>query len=112
MCGSCLQGIVCDGGKERDGDETSWFVNDMRENIKKCKKYVDDANKRVGRTGADALGWGNGEYNANPGRCGTFENGQMHAMVLGFIMKHEGTYACAWNMVRRLSDKPSFSPQI
>jgi hypothetical protein len=87
-----------DGGKERNGELTTWFVDDMRENIKKCKKYVDDANKRTGRTGKDALSWGNGEYNSNPADGPSFENGQMHVMVLGMAMKYEATYMCAWSM--------------
>jgi hypothetical protein len=87
-----------EGGKEKNGVLTSWFTDDMRENIKLCKKYVDDANKRVGRTGADKLGWGNGEYNANPADGPSFENGLMHVMVLGYAMKNEATYMCSWSM--------------
>jgi hypothetical protein len=87
-----------DGGKERNGEMTTWFFDDIRENIKKCKKYVDDANKRVGRTGKDALSWGNGEYNSNPADGPSFDNGVFHAMALGVAMKYEATYMCSWSM--------------
>jgi hypothetical protein len=77
---------------------TGWYFDDVRENIIACKRMVDSASARVGRTGKDAIKWGNGEYNSNPADGGSFENGLFHAMALGVAMKYEATYMCSWSM--------------
>jgi hypothetical protein len=85
-------------GQERNGEMTGWYFDDVRENIIACKRMVDSASARVGRTGKDAIKWGNGEYNSNPADGGSFENGLFHAMALGVAMKYEATYMCSWSM--------------
>jgi hypothetical protein len=85
-------------GAERNGEMTGWYFDDVRTNIIACKRMVDSASVRVGRTGKDAIKWGNGEYNSNPADGGSFENGLFHAMALGVAMKYEATYMCSWSM--------------
>jgi hypothetical protein len=74
-------------------------ANDIIERIVKAKTRVDYANNLQGRTGANALQWGIGEFNAGngAGAC-TFGNGQMFAQVYGAIMKYNGLYGETWSM--------------
>lgn len=67
--------------------------------IQKTRQLIDQANAIRGRTGADALQWGIGEFNSSDGpRVCSFENGQMFAEVYGDIMKYGGTYGATWSM--------------
>jgi len=82
----------------------------------KCKNLIDRANAAHGRTGANALGWGIGEYNLeNKGYEGlstsegsgvhSFVNGQFHAEVLGICMKYSATYCATWDIFERNGDR-------
>jgi hypothetical protein len=78
------------------------MIAQMVKNTVACKKDVDFANKKQGRTGNNKIGWGIGEFNGS-GEVGGFpvhswENGQMFGVVYGLTMKYEGTYACTWSM--------------
>ncbi len=79
--------------------ETSSLASDMISRIQKTRQRVDYANTLHGRTGADALGFGIGEFNSNAGGGGpcTFANGQAAARTYGALMKYNGTYASLWS---------------
>jgi hypothetical protein len=78
------------------------MIAQMLKNTLACKKDVDFANEKQGRTGDNKIGWGIGEFNGS-GEVGGFpvhswENGQMFGVVYGLTMKYEGTYGCTWSM--------------
>jgi len=74
-------------------------ANDIIARIIQAKTRVDYVNQLRGRTGADAIQWGIGEFNAASGAgvC-SFGNGQMFAQVYGAIMKYGGIYGETWSM--------------
>jgi hypothetical protein len=97
--GLCWHKYPYDAGGAQHGQVNTRFVNAMRESIIAGYEQISIANKKHNRTGADALGWGIGEFNAVDGNdAWTFENGQMHAGVCGITMQYEGTYACSWSL--------------
>jgi hypothetical protein len=61
---------------------------------------VDFANALHGRTGANALQFGIGEFNANAGGGGpcSFELGQAVGRIYGSMMEYGGSYATLWSM--------------
>jgi len=74
-------------------------IDEFKASIVKCKAKVDEANKQLGRTGEDALGWGLGEYNAKNGSyVHSWGNGQMFAGILNLCMQYEAKYATTWSM--------------
>ncbi|WP_100616011.1 hypothetical protein [Confluentibacter citreus] len=74
-------------------------IEDFKNSIIKCKAKVDSVNALHNRSGADALGWGLGEYNAKGGpEVHTWENGQMFGGILDLCMKYGATYATSWSM--------------
>ncbi|MCI4066241.1 malectin domain-containing carbohydrate-binding protein [Micromonospora sp. R77] len=81
------------------GDLATTGANDFLDRAKKARARVDYANQLHGRTGAAALQWGIGEFNASDGSgvC-QFANGQMFAQIYGYVMKYGGTYATTWSM--------------
>ena len=99
-------------GKDANGryyvDGISWhryantdaLASDMIDRIQRTRTRVDFANNTNGRTGADALDFGVGEFNSNPGGGGTcsFANGQAIARTYGALMKYRGTYATLWSI--------------
>jgi hypothetical protein len=71
----------------------------FKTSIEKCKQRVDAANKALGRTGDNAIGWGIGEFNAKGGAENhTWGNGQMFGGIMGLCMKYGATYATTWSM--------------
>jgi hypothetical protein len=82
-----------------DGLTTAGYEN-YRARIEQTRTLVDDINAANDRTGADALQWGIGEFNAKGGpRACTFENGQMIAAVYGAIMEFGGSYGALWSIL-------------
>lgn len=74
-------------------------AHDFLVRIQKTRDLIDRANKTRGRSGANALQWGIGEFNSSEGqRVCSFENGQMFAILYGYIMKYGGTYGATWSM--------------
>ena len=72
---------------------------DIRDRIEDCRALIDSVNLSQGRSGADALRWGIGEFNAkNGGDVHTWGNGQMFAGVYGLSMKHGCDFAAAWSL--------------
>ncbi|PKN93850.1 MAG: hypothetical protein CVU44_08530 [Chloroflexi bacterium HGW-Chloroflexi-6] len=78
---------------------TTAGANDFLVRIQKTRQLIDKANQLQGRSGADALQWGIGEFNGSEGqRVCSYENGQMFAEIYGYLMKYNGTYATTWSM--------------
>ncbi|WP_242156325.1 hypothetical protein [Aestuariivivens sediminis] len=74
-------------------------LDGFEDSIIKCKEKVDAVNEALGRTGANALGWGIGEFNAKNGSyVHNWGNGQMFGGILNLCMKYEATYATTWSM--------------
>lgn len=74
-------------------------MDDFKGSIVKCKAKVESINSTYNRSGADALQWGIGEYNAKSGDIvHSFGNGQMFGGVLGLCMQYEAKYATTWSM--------------
>lgn len=81
------------------GDLATAGAKDFLNRIKKTRAQIDYANQLRDRTGADALQWGIGEFNADGGsQTSTFANGQMVGQIYGYVMKYGGTYAALWSM--------------
>jgi hypothetical protein len=103
------------GGKDPKGrwyvDGASWHrynsgtaitgADDIIGSMQAARQNIDEANVRHGRTGADKLGWGIGEFNSDAGAglpC-SFGTGQMIAAVYGGAMRYEATFATMWSML-------------
>lgn len=103
------------GGKDPKGrwyvDGASWHrynsgnaitgADDIIGSMQAARQNIDEANVRHGRTGADKLGWGVGEFNSDAGAglpC-SFGTGQMIAAVYGGAMRYEATFATMWSML-------------
>jgi hypothetical protein len=81
------------------GDLATAGAKDFLTRIQKTRTRVNYANRLHGRTGADALQWGIGEFNADGGsQTSTFANGQMIGQIYGYVMEYGGTYATLWSM--------------
>jgi len=81
------------------GDLATTGAEDFLNRIKKTRAQIDYANQLRDRSGADALQWGIGEFNADGGsQTSTFANGQMIGQIYGYVMKYGGTYATLWSM--------------
>ncbi|MBN1362012.1 MAG: hypothetical protein JW993_15560 [Sedimentisphaerales bacterium] len=81
------------------GDLATEGAQDFLRRVQKTRARVDFANQLHGRTGADALQWGIGEFNASGGeRVVTYANGQMFGQIYGYVMEYGGTYAITWSM--------------
>lgn len=82
-----IERLASDGGR------------DFLVRIEKTRALLDRANTTRNRAGANALQWGIGEFNSNEGqRVCSFENGQMFAVLYGYIMKYGGAYGATWSM--------------
>jgi len=103
------------GGKDANGryyvDGASWHrynsgtaitgADDIIGSMKAAQQNILEANIRHGRTGADKLGWGIGEFNSDAGEglpC-SFGTGQMVGAVYGGAMRYEATFATMWSML-------------
>jgi hypothetical protein len=99
-------------GKDQNGhyyiDGISWhrytepgsLASGLHGDIQKARVHVDFANALHGRTGANALQFGIGEFNANAGGGGpcSFELGQAVGRIYGSMMEYGGSYATLWSM--------------
>ena len=83
-------------------------LNDIRTRVEDCRDLIDATNLSQARTGADALQWAIGEFNAKNGAAvHTWGAGQMFAGVYGLAMKHGATFATAWSLRESEGLRPS-----
>ena len=116
MYNALLGGAADITGKDSNGryyiDGISWHrysynddlvttgANGFLADIQNIRTRIDYANNLQGRTSANALQFGIGEFNANAdaGWPCLFANGQMFAQIYGYMMKYGGIYATTWSI--------------
>ncbi len=81
------------------GDLANAGAEEFRVRMEKTKTRIEHANKLHGRTGANALSWGIGEFNASEGGAvHSFANGQMFGQIFGHAMRYGAAYVATWSM--------------